>query len=132
MATLDDKLKIVVGSGSSRYTMPYCSSYKITLTDTDLDSGRNIKAVMVRNRVRANMYKLEFSYSLTDDDDGQDMLEAITPESFPVTFYSPYTQSRITKTMYAGDKTMSWVMVRDDDGDFNLKLQSLAFNFIEI
>ena len=130
--SIENKLKVVVGTGSSKYTMPYCSSYKVTLTDTDLDSGRNINAIMVRNRVRANMYKLEFSYSLTEDDDGQAMLKAITPESFPVTFYSPYTQSRVTKTMYAGDKTMEWVLVRGDNGDFDLKLQSLAFNFIEI
>lgn len=128
MSDSDNKLLVTVDN----FDMPPCSEYSITLSDTDLESGRNIKAKMIRNRVRANMYKLQFKYSLIEDDEiAQKTLKAITPEFFKVTFYSPYEMKRITKKMYAGDKSMNWVKVRGENGEYTLKLQDMSFNFIE-
>lgn len=127
MSTIENQALVRV-KGSS---LPFCSSYKVTFTDTDLDSGRNIKAKMIRNRVRSNMYKLEFSYNLLSAESVKEIIELTSDEFFTVEFYSPLELKRITKTMYVGDRTFSWVTVRGDNGEYILKCQDLSFNFIE-
>ena len=127
MSQLTDKALVKVNGTE----FPFWSTYKITWTDTDLESGRNINAVMIRNRVRKDMYKLEFTYNLLDDDSVQLILNAITDVSFTVEFYSPLEKKRITRTMYCGDRSGEWVTVRGDNGEYTLKMSGFAFNLIE-
>lgn len=127
MSELTDKA-LVKANGTE---LPFCSTYKITWTDTDLESGRNINADMIRNRVRKDMYKLEFTYNLLDDDSVQLILNAITDVFFTVEFYSPLEKKRITRTMYCGDRSGKWVTVRGDNGEYTLQMSGFAFNLIE-
>lgn len=127
MSELTDKALVKVNGTE----LPFCSTYKVTWTDTDLESGRNINAVMIRNRVRKDMYKLEFTYNLLDDDSVQLILNAITDVFFTVEFYSPLEKKRITRTMYCGDRSGEWVTVRGDNGEYTLKMSGFAFNLIE-
>ena len=127
MSQLTDKALVEVNGTE----LPFCSTYKVTWTDTDLESGRNINAIMIRNRVRKDMYKLEFTYNLLDDDSVQLILNAITDVFFTVEFYSPLEKKRITRTMYCGDRSGEWVTVRGDNGEYTLKMSGFAFNLIE-
>lgn len=127
MSQLTDKALVKVNGTE----LPFCSTYKVTWTDTDLESGRNINAVMIRNRVRKDMYKLEFTYNLLDDDSVQLILNAITDVFFTVEFYSPLEKKRITRTMYCGDRSGEWVTVRGDNGEYTLQMSGFAFNLIE-
>lgn len=127
MSELTDKALVKVNG----MELPFCSTYKITWTDTDLESGRNINAIMIRNRVRKEMYKLEFTYNLLDDDSVQLILNAITDVFFAVEFYSPLEKKRITRTMYCGDRSGEWITVRGDNGEYTLKMSGFAFNLIE-
>ena len=127
MSQLTDKALVKVNGTE----LPFCSTYKVTWTDTDLESGRNINAIMIRNRVRKDMYKLEFTYNLLDDDSVQLILNAITDVFFTVEFYSPLEKKRITRTMYCGDRSGEWVTVRGDNGEYTLKMSGFAFNLIE-
>lgn len=127
MSELTDKALVKVNGTE----LPFCSTYKVTWTDTDLESGRNINAIMIRNRVRKDMYKLEFTYNLLDDDSVQLILNAITDVFFTVEFYSPLEKKRITRTMYCGDRSGEWVTVRGDNGEYTLKMSGFAFNLIE-
>lgn len=127
MSELTDKA-LVKANGTK---LPFCSTYKITWTDTDLESGRNINAIMIRNRVRKDMYKLEFTYNLLDDDSVQLILNAITDVFFTVEFYSPLEKKRITRTMYCGNRSGEWVTVRGDNGEYTLQMSDFAFNLIE-
>lgn len=127
MSELTDKALVKVNG----MELPFCSTYKVTWTDTDLESGRNINAIMIRNRVRKEMYKLEFTYNLLDDDSVQLILNAITDVFFTVEFYSPLEKKRITRTMYCGDRSGEWITVRGDNGEYTLKMSGFAFNLIE-
>lgn len=127
MSELTDKALVKVNGTE----LPFCSTYKVTWTDTDLESGRNINAVMIRNRVRKDMYKLEFTYNLLDDDSVQLILNAITDVFFTVEFYSPLEKKRITRTMYCGDRSGEWITVRGDNGEYTLQMSGFAFNLIE-
>lgn len=127
MSELTDKALVKVNGTE----LPFCSTYKVTWTDTDLESGRNINAIMIRNRVRKDMYKLEFTYNLLDDDSVQLILNAITDVFFTVEFYSPLEKKRITRTMYCGDRSGEWITVRGDNGEYTLKMSGFAFNLIE-
>lgn len=127
MSQLTDKALVKVNGTE----LPFCSTYKVTWTDTDLESGRNINAIMIRNRVRKDMYKLEFTYNLLDDDSVQLILNAITDVFFTVEFYSPLEKKRITRTMYCGDRSGEWITVRGDNGEYTLKMSGFAFNLIE-
>lgn len=127
MSQLTDKALVKVNG----MELPFCSTYKVTWTDTDLESGRNINAIMIRNRVRKEMYKLEFTYNLLDDDSVQLILNAITDVFFTVEFYSPLAKKRITRTMYCGDRSGEWITVRGDNGEYTLKMSGFAFNLIE-
>lgn len=127
MSQLTDKALVKVNGTE----LPFCSTYKVTWTDTDLESGRNINAIMIRNRVRKEMYKLEFTYNLLDDDSVQLILNAITDVFFTVEFYSPLEKKRITRTMYCGDRSGEWVTVRGDNGEYTLEMSGFAFNLIE-
>ena len=127
MSQLTDKALVKVNGTE----LPFCSTYKVTWTDTDLESGRNINAVMIRNRVRKEMYKLEFTYNLLDDDSVKLILNAITDVFFTVEFYSPLEKKRITRTMYCGDRSGEWVTVRGNNGEYTLQMSGFAFNLIE-
>ena len=127
MSQLTDKALVKVNGTE----LPFCSTYKVTWTDTDLESGRNINAIMIRNRVRKDMYKLEFTYNLLDDDSVQLILNAITDVFFTVEFYSPLEKKRITRTMYCGNRSGEWVTVRGDNGEYTLQMSDFAFNLIE-
>lgn len=115
------------------YVLPQFSEYSGSLSDLDVESGRNVNGgVMERNRIRSDIHKLEFSYDILTYDVARDILQAIKPSSFNVEFFAIDLGKRITKKMYVGDKSFQWIMaIPKGKSDFEICVKDLKFNFIE-
>lgn len=68
-------------------------------------SGRTDDMVMHKNRI-GQKDKWVLKWSIKNLEDTQTILNAFQPEYFDVTYYHPRLGTMVTKTMYAGDRTM--------------------------
>lgn len=85
-------------------SLPEVTSYRVTLSDADSpNSGRAENAVMTRDRVRANMTKIELGWKNMTTSEMKEIIDRVTPEEFPVSYFFGTMQ---TAKMYAGDKTI--------------------------
>ena len=108
--------------------MPAPRTYTVSLQDLDSsDSGRSETGVMVRNRVRAGVYKIQATWRVTRTDLAK-IVAAINAVSFSVRFFDPNTLTTPTKTMYAGDRSAN--MVQNSDAP-NETWWDFSVNFIE-
>lgn len=125
-----DEIKKVVVNG---YTLPVCSEYSGSLSDVDVDSGRSVNdGIMLRNRLRNDMHKLEFKYSLLTYDQALPIIKAVKPVFVNVEFFALDQGKRITRKMYVGDKTFNYIMaIPNGQSSFELCVQQLSFNLIE-
>lgn len=126
--------KVVLPVKIGDYTLPVQSEYSGSLSDLDVDSGRNINdGVMVRNRIRSEIHKLEFSYDLMTYEEAKPILNAIEPKEFNVTFFSLEKGKMITRKMFCGDKTYSYTAaIPNGKTDFEIVVKDLKFNLIEM
>lgn len=93
--------------------LPEVATYKVTLSDADgSNSGRSETAVMNRDRVRANIAKIELSWQNVKTEDMKKIITAVTPEEFTVDFFFGTMRQA---EMYAGDKTID-LKVANNDG----------------
>ena len=100
MADISSNASLVIDS----VTMPMPSTLTIGYQDVDYDSGRTADGTMQRNRV-AQKVKLQIEWPHMKPADVKKVLQAVTPVWMQVTYLDPLTNSRKTKTMYAGDRT---------------------------
>lgn len=93
--------------------LPSPASMGIPKYDIDsANAGRDETGVMHRDRVRSGIYKLELEWTGLSSSELQAIDSAISKDSLKVTFPTP--KGMLTKTMYAGDRNISMVMMRDD------------------
>jgi len=100
-----------------------------SLPEHDLDSensGRNELGVLIRDRLRQGVYKIELEWWAISNAELKVILGAIYKPEFPVTFLTE--DGYVTKTMYAGDRSKSLVRYM---GDTNKMAWNLKFNLIE-
>lgn len=98
------------------------------LEDLDADSERDVSSgVMDRNRIRSDVYKIPLAYQLDDIQTISNILNMIKPETFSVEILDILTLKRKTLTMYAGPKTMRFVLTSD-----NVWVKALKFNLVEV
>jgi hypothetical protein len=131
MTNYDTKnVSLVKVDGTS---LPYCSEYSGSLSDVDYDSGRTVNGgKMTRNRLRNDVYKLEFAYDLLTTSQASKILKLIKSEFFSVEFYAIDKNERITRQMYVGDKSFEWGMaVPKGKTSYEMCVMNLKFNFIE-
>lgn len=86
--------------------LPNPSSYNVTRSD--LDSGntmRNAAGILIRDRVRAGVYKIEAGWDCITKAELKAITDAVSPAKFSVTFYDPTSDSDTTAQMYAGDRS---------------------------
>lgn len=104
--------------------LPEVATYKVTLSDADgPNSGRSETAVMNRDRVRANIAKIELSWKNVETEDMKKIISAVTPEEFTVDYFFGTMRNA---EMYAGDKTID-LKVTNESGttavwDINVNL----------
>ena len=107
-------------------TVKVPSEYSVNLQDLDASAERNARGVLIRDRVRAGVYKIEVKWIMLTDAEIRTILQAVSGASFTVSFHSPYTGSIVSKTMYVGDRTAPlWNYTRR-------YWESLSLNLIEI
>lgn len=88
---------------------PKEGGYKVSLSDLDGEgAGRSGTGVLVRDRIRAGVYKIEVTWIVTKAQ-LKTITDAIATASFSVTFFDPTTNSDPTKTMYTGDRSASLI-----------------------
>ena len=108
--------------------MPPPTSYKVLVSDLDSEnSTRNEAGVLVRDRIRAGVYKIEATWKVPVSRLSL-LVNAVQPKSFTVRFFDLTTASYKTKTMYAGDRTASVLLQKSNSGE---TLCDFSCNLIE-
>ena len=107
--------------------LPSPSKYKPPNMDLDSeDSKRTELGVLQRDRIRAEVFKLELEWKGITSSQLATIKAAIRPASFEATFVTEI--GYITKTMMAGDRNIE--MVKFDE-DYNKIRWDLSCNFVE-
>ena len=88
--------------------LPYVASYQVGWYDVSRDSGRDTTTAdgtMILN-VISQKYRLDITTKyLTGTELNTFYTQIKNAPTMTVSFYDPYTASRITRTMYRGDRT---------------------------
>lgn len=86
-------------------SLPEPSAYQVLLSDLDSESTtRNTSGIMLRDRIRAGVHKVDVKWDLLTRERLRLILNALSPASFQVTFLGMDTGEYITKKMYASDR----------------------------
>lgn len=92
--------------------LPGVTTYRVSLSDADgPNSGRAENAVMTRDRVRANIAKIELGWVNVTTNEMSEIINRVTPEEFPVKYFFGSLHSA---TMYAGDKTINLKLLEEN------------------
>lgn len=81
-----------------------------TKKKTVTDVGRGQTGYLKRNRVRANVIKIELEWNFLTPSEAKTLLQLLSYSGHPwlwVCFHNPYTNAISTKKMYAGDRSIS-------------------------
>ena len=88
--------------------LPYVANYQVGWYDVSRDSGRDTTTAdgtMILN-VISQKYRLDITTGyLTGTQLNEFYTQIKNAPTMTVSFYDPYTASRVTKTMYRGDRT---------------------------
>ena len=106
---------------------PY--KFDVTLYDLDSSAERTASGVVVRDRVRSNVYKVELAFRGLNETEYTQLINAITPAQFTFEFPDPITLQNKTITTYAGDKKLNAYTY--DSVRKVVSYKDVAFNLIE-
>ena len=107
------------------YTPPAPTKYSLTLQDIDSDdTGRGESGYMVRERVRAGIYKLSLTFTNITSDDVLNIKNAISSASVNVELFDGNT---VTPKMYAGERQLDLKSIDDKGNCF----WDMSFNLTE-
>lgn len=109
---------------------PQVDGYNVTVIDIDSeDTNRNERGVMIRNRIRQGVYKVQAKWILR----GAQLSSLLTltqPAQFPVRFLDPLTNSYRSATMYVGDRSLN-VKAYTSNMSADQILWDVSFSLIE-
>ena len=94
---------------------------------SDQNAGRTTDGIMHVNLI-ARKRKIELEWTGIDFATASEILQAVNPETFNVTYHDALTNSRVTKKFYVGDRT---AMVYSYSDGYK-RYQNVAFNIIEV
>ena len=101
--------------------LPYVATYQVGWYDVSRDSGRDTTTAdgtMILN-VISQKYRLDITTKyLTDTELNTFFNQIKNAPTMTVSFYDPYTASRVTKTMYRGDRTTNLRYTTNDSSMF--------------
>lgn len=107
--------------------LPAPVSIDYNYEDLDVESDRDTRnGILSRNVLRSNMLKISITYGIEDAETISNVIQAITPNTFNVEVFDVSTNSRKTKTMYAGSKSMQMIM------NNGVWIKCLKFNLVEV
>lgn len=120
-------MAIITINGTAFSTDNAPSKMSIGLYDvSNSDSGRDQNGLMYKNLV-TRKYKIELEWWGVSPALTSQILTAIDPEYFSVSFTDPKTNSWVTKTMYVGDRSAPYQMWGENRKFFS----KVSFNLIE-
>lgn len=105
--------------------IPTPSDYSVGIQDLS-KAERNARGDMIMERI-ATKRKLDLSWKHLSKQDLQLVMNAVSPVFFKVEYLDPQTNSRQTKTFYAGDRNVGAL----DYINGEIRWKDIKFNVIE-
>jgi hypothetical protein len=85
--------------------MPTPSKFNITYNDLDSEeTGRSLDGNLHRDVIGVNFRTIDLEWKTMERGDLKRLLNALSKETFEVSYYDPINDSMTTKTMYAGNR----------------------------
>lgn len=109
---------------------PSPTKYNVLMSDLDSsETTRNENGVLVRNRVRQGVSKVELSFTVKGWQ-AQIMMACIEPAQVTVKFYDPRANTYREATMYVGDRSCTMKRFLPGDAVSDI-LWEVSFNLVE-
>lgn len=110
--------------------LPYPTKYIVSMSDLDSsDTTRSEAGVLVRNRVRQGVTKIELAFTIRGSEAAQ-VLDLIVPEMVHVVYYDPRTAESREIDAYVGDRSSTMLQYTEGMSIDDI-LWEIAFNLIE-
>lgn len=109
--------------------LPIPYKFDPSLADLDASAERTASGLLVRDRVRSNIYKLALGFRGLTKSEYSSLIRLISNASFQITFPDPVTGVNKTITAYAGDKKLT--SYKWDITTNTVYYTSLDFNVIQ-
>lgn len=84
-------------------SLPAPSDFQVNIQDID-KADRNARGVLIKERIRSGVRKIELGWKLLTADEMALILNAVSPSFFSVTYPDPQTNGNRTGTFYSGDR----------------------------
>ena len=111
-------------------TLPNPTKYNVSMSDLDSsDTTRNEAGVLVRNRVRQGVTKIELSFMLRGREVAQ-VLDLIEPAQVSVEYFDPRGFEPRKIQAYVGDRSTNMALYTPDMRPEDI-LWEVSFNLIE-
>ena len=105
--------------------LPTPSEYKVQLSDLDSSgTGRTEDGVLIRERVRGGVAKLNLSWAALSTAECAAVLNATAPDSVQVAYF--FGEMR-TAQMYAGDRTAELKAAREGQAVWDVAVNLIEF-----
>lgn len=105
--------------------LPTPSDYIVGIQDLS-KAERNAKGMMIIERI-ATKRKLELAWKHLSKTELQQVLTAVSPVFFTVSYLDPQTNAQKTGTFYSGDRTVGAL----DYVDGQIRWKDIKFNLVE-
>lgn len=110
--------------------LPKPTKYLVTMFDLDSsDSTRNEAGVLIRNRIRQGVTKIELSFVLRGSDVSW-VLELVKPDKVSVEYFDPRSFVPRTINAYVGDRSSNMRVYTPDMAVEDI-LWEVSFNLVE-
>lgn len=110
--------------------LPAPTKYNVPTHDLDSsDTTRNEQGILIRNRVRQGVVKIELSWTATSSVIAQ-IAPLVEPEKVTAQYFNPQSNQFETANLYVGDRSCNLVMYTDGM-DLADALWEYSFNLIE-
>lgn len=101
--------------------LPTPNSLTVSIMDVDGNSERNLLAELTRDRIAVKR-KIEAEYKRLTDNQIQEILQAVSPVFFTLTYPDPYIGGTKTITAYCGDRSVPLLYIRGGKKYWSVKL----------
>lgn len=110
--------------------LPKPTKYLVTMSDLDSsDSARNEAGVLIRNRIRQGVTKIELAFTLKGSDASW-VLELVQPARVSVEYFDPRSFVPRTIDAYVGDRSVNMRVYTPDMSAEDI-LWEVSFNLVE-
>ena len=110
---------------------PTPSAIGWALHDVDKDAFTDLQGYTHRNRVRHDVYDIQFDYNVMSDNDLQYILNRISPAWIYIELIDKKTGQPSVHKMYASDKTFDTFRIWKENGEWKEEDIDFSVSFVE-